>query len=154
MIGNQKELINYLLLQDKDKKFEIKEYHEKRSLDANAYCFVLCQKIANVIRSTKEEVYRKAIKEVGTFETLPIKREAVETFRLAWSSKGLGWICEEIGESKLAGYINVLAYYGSSIYNTNQMSKLIDYLVDECDNLDIPIDTKDTIERLVKEWKN
>jgi hypothetical protein len=68
MTGTQIELINYLLLQDKDKKFEIKEYHEKRSLDANAYCFVLCQKIANVIRSTKEEVYRKAIKEVGTFE--------------------------------------------------------------------------------------
>ena len=57
---------------------EIKQYKVKRSLDSNAYCFVLCQKIAEKINSTKELVYQKFIKDVGQFEIVPIKNEATD----------------------------------------------------------------------------
>ena len=47
MIGTPKELIRWLLEQDPEKRFEVEEHHEKRSLQANAYAWVLIQKIAD-----------------------------------------------------------------------------------------------------------
>lgn len=54
---------------DKNKKYdvEIKEHREHRSLNANSYCWVICEKIAKAINSTKIDVYRRAIHDVGTF---------------------------------------------------------------------------------------
>ena len=54
---------------DKNKKYdvEIKEHREHRSLNANSYCWVVCEKIAKAINSTKIDVYKRAIRDVGTF---------------------------------------------------------------------------------------
>ena len=57
MIGKPIELIQYLYNQDKEKKFTIKEFKEKRSLDQNAYAWKLITEIGNVLRKSKEEVY-------------------------------------------------------------------------------------------------
>src|SRR5690554_2793353 len=72
----------------------IEKQKRKRSLDANAYCFVLCQKIAEVIGSTKELVYQGFIKDVGQFEIVPIRDDAVERWIRNWNAKGLGWHSE------------------------------------------------------------
>ena len=53
---------------------------KKRSLDANAYCFVLCDKLAEKLGTTKEIVYQKAIREVGAFDILLLQNQAVESF--------------------------------------------------------------------------
>lgn len=154
MVGTPEEISKHLWQLDKDKQYELKEYKRKRSLDANSYCWVLCKKIADALRITKEEVYRKAINEVGKFEILPIKDEAVNTFKIAWSSKGIGWICEVFNKSKLDGYTNVIAYYGSSIYNTKEMSILIDNIVQEAKHLGIETLTPDEIASLKSLWGN
>ena len=132
---------------------EITKHKVKRSLDSNAYCWVLCQKIAEVVNSTKEQVYRKAISEVGQFEILPLKDQAVEMFVNAWKSKGLGFVCETIGESKFRGFTNVIAYYGSSVYDTKSMSKLINWLVEEAKELGIETLEDLEIKRLIEEWE-
>ena len=50
-------------LKNEDKlNIELKKYRNKRSLDANAYCWVLCDRIAKELckdgaRITKEQVY-------------------------------------------------------------------------------------------------
>ena len=152
IIGTPEELSRHLWNLDKEKQYELKEHKKKRSLDANSYCWILCKKIADVLRITKEEVYRKAISEVGKFEILPIKNEAVNTFISAWSSKGIGWICETFNKSKLEGYTNVIAYYGSSIYDTKEMSILIDNIVQEAKQLNIETMTPDEIENLKSLW--
>lgn len=131
---------------------EIVKHREKRSLDANAYCWVLCKKIADVLRTTKEEIYVKAIHEVGTFEILPIRDEAVDTFIKAWSLKGIGWICEVLNKSKIDGYTNVIAYYGSSIYDTKEMSVLIDNIVQEAKQLEIETMNPRELEQLKSMW--
>ena len=154
MIGTPEELSQYLWQLDKDKKYEIKEYKKKRSLDANAYCWVLCKEIADKIHITKEEVYKKNIKEIGKFEILPIKNEAVETFIRAWTSKGIGWLCEILGDSKIENYTNVVAYYGSSIYDSQEMSLLLENIVQEAEQLDIDIRTPEEIDRLKRMWDN
>lgn len=152
MIGTPEEISKYLWQLDKDKQYEIKEYKKKRSLDANSYCWVLCKKIADKLKITKEEVYIKAIHEVGTFEILPIRDEAVDIFIKAWSSKGIGWLCEVLNKSKLDGYTNLIAYYGSSIYDTKEMSILIDNIVQEAKQLEIETMTPRELEELMSMW--
>ena len=142
-------------LKDHEVSIEIKRTTKPRSLDANAFCWALCSDIGKAITPPvpKEEVYRKAIREVGEYEPLPIKAEAVETFQRRWSSKGTGWFAEVIDDSKLPGYKLVFAYYGSSTYDTAAMSKLIDYLVDDAQQIGIPIPARKEQEEMIKAWQ-
>lgn len=151
MIGKPIELIQYLYNQDKEKVFEIKEHKLKRSLNANAYCWVLMNKIADAIKITKEEVYREYIKNKGIFRLITMNKDATDTFIRVWQEKGLGWICD-ISESKYEGMVDVVAYYGTSSYNTKQMANFIDYVVDEAKNLGIETLPPDEIERLKSLW--
>lgn len=133
---------------------EVKEHRKKRSLDANAYCWTLINKLADAMRLPPVEVYRQAIQNVGgNYEVIPIKEEAAEHFKQVWQTQGLGWPCVDIGKSKLDGYRNLRAYYGSSTYDTRQMSQLIDNLVQDCKALDIETMTPDKLALLVEEWK-
>ena len=132
---------------------EVKEHRKKRSLDANAYAWVLINKIADALRITPIEIYRQAIQNVGgNYEVIPIKEEAADHFKQVWQAKGLGWPCVDMGKSKIDGYRNLRAYYGSSTYDTRQMSQLIDNLVQDCKALDIETMTPDKLALLMEEW--
>ena len=133
---------------------EVKEHRKKRSLDANAYAWVLINKIADALRITPIEIYRQAIQYIsGNSEIIPIKQEAVEQFKQAWSHNGIGWITRDMGKSKIPGYMNLMVYYGSSVYDTKQMSELIDHLVQDCRALDIEIKSDEEIKSLMEAWK-
>lgn len=137
---------------DKLLAVNITQHRRRRSLDANSYCWVVCQKIAEVIRSTKEEVYRKAIRDVGQFEILPIRDDAVETWIRRWGDKGMGWFAEVMEESKLPGYTKVISYFGSSCYNTREMAVLIDELVTTAQELGIETLPPDEVDSLKNLW--
>lgn len=133
----------------------IKKYREKRSHDANSLCWALCRDIAAALKAqhTDVEVYRRAIRDVGEYEHLPIKEVAVETFTRRWESKGIGWFVDVVDDSKLPGYKLVKAFYGSSTYTTKEMSTLLDYLVDEAEQMGLTIITKKyDVEKAKKEW--
>lgn len=135
-------------------KIDIKKYRENRSLNANAYAWVLIDKIAKKLNTTKEEIYREVIKRVGVFEILPIKEIAVETFCRRWQSKGLGWVCDNLGACKtLKGYVNIVAYYGTSTYDTKEMSRFIDEVVAEAKSQNIQTETPEQIENLKSLWR-
>ena len=151
MVGTIEQIIQYLFKQDKTKKYEVKEYKEKRSLDANAYAWVLLGKLQDKLHIPKEEIYRDAIKNIGSYEVIPIKNEAVDKFRQAWNNKGLGWITETT-KSKLDGYTNVISYYGSSIYDTKEMTRFIEQIIQECEQLDIETKSRAELDALLKEW--
>lgn len=132
---------------------EVKEHRKKRSLDANAMAWVLINKLAEVMRLPPEEVYRQAIQDIsGNSEVLPVREDAVEQFKLAWSHNGIGWLCRDMGKSKLPGYRNLMVYYGSSVYNSKQMSDLIDALVQDCKALDIETLPPERLALLMDEW--
>ena len=142
-------------LKDTEVEVEIKKHNPKRSKDANAFCWAMCTEIGKAIRPPvpKEEVYRKAIREVGEYEPLPIREDAVETFKSRWSSHGTGWFAEVVDNSKLKGYKLVFAYYGSSTYDTAAMSRLIDYLVDDAKQMGLPIPASKEQEEMLKAWR-
>ena len=119
----------------KPKKYavEIKEYRQRRSLDANAYLWTMLGKLSAALHIPPEEIYREAIRDVGgNYEVMPVRNEALDKWKHIWQGNGLGWVCEEIGPSKLPGYTNVRNFYGSSAYDTAQMSRLIEIIATEC----------------------
>lgn len=152
MIGNSQQIIQWLFNQDREQVFEIKEHKEKRSLNANAYCWVLIGKIAEVVGNTKEDVYREYIKNKGIYQVITMNSKAVKTFEKIWSEKGLGWLCET-SETKIEGLTDVVAYYGTSSYNKKQMAHFIDYIVQEAKELDIETLPPSEIQRLKDLWE-
>lgn len=105
-------------------EYELKRVRPKRSLDANAYCWTLIDKIASAVRLLPAEVYRNAIREIaGVSDIVCIKVEALNTFKDRWESRGIGWQIETM-PSKIKGCINCKCFYGSSVYDSGQMSQI------------------------------
>jgi hypothetical protein len=131
---------------------KLDKHRKKRSLDANAYFWVLVSELASVTGRKKEDVYRDAIRDIGgNSETVCIKTEAAEKFRNAWEKNGLGWVTEQI-PSKLSGCVNVILYYGSSTYDTSQMSRLIDNIVQDCKAVGVQVMTPDELADMMSRW--
>lgn len=145
--------VGYDELKDCEKlSIKIVKFREKRSLDANAYFWVLADKLAEKLNTTKEDIYRNIIKEIGgVSETVCIKNEAVETLCQKWACNGLGWQVDTF-PSKLPGCTNVILYYGSSTYDKAQMSRLIDNIVQDCKAVGIETKTPEELERLKDLW--
>lgn len=144
---------------DKEYEVEIKEKRKHRSLNANNYMWQICQNIADELSKnqyiSKDDVYRKAIKDCGHFTYVPVRIDAIERYIQIWRGRGIGWLAEDAGECQnLKGYHNIMCYHGSSVYNTKEMARLIDCLVDECHQLGIQLEDSDYIQSLVKEWGN
>lgn len=134
----------------------ITKKNKRRSLNANAYAWVLCEKIARELSKnayiSKNDVYKRVIQDAGTFTYLPIKNDAVDRFIEIWHGHGLGWHAEDAGLAKTEGYTIIRAYHGSSVYTVDEMRRLIDALVDECNQLNIPLENNDYINSLINEW--
>lgn len=143
--------VNAFSASDKPYIVTIKRQKRKRSLNANAYMWQLCHKIAEKVGTTKETVYRKNIREVGSFEIVELLSEGVARFVRSWQANGLGWIAETLSERN--GYTTVIAYYGSSSYNTAEMSRLIEAVVEEAKALGVETMPPAELAGLKAEWK-
>jgi hypothetical protein len=131
---------------------EIKQYRARRSLDANAYCWVLIDKIAENQGVSKEEVYRESIKNIGgNSEIVCVKNEAVERLCEGWRRNGIGWQTDTF-PSKIDNCTNVILYYGSSVYDTKQMSLLLDNIIQDCKTLGIQTETPEMIAKMKSLW--
>jgi hypothetical protein len=132
------------------KKLRIKavQYREKRSLDANAYLWVLLQKLAEVLRTDKWSVYLQMLKRYGQFTYIVVKPGAVEAVKKQWRE------CEEIGEIDVNGTkaVQMLCYYGSSTYDTKDFSILLDGVISECKELGIETLPPHELQMLKERW--
>lgn len=140
-------------LREGEVDFDIRKHREKRSLDANAYCWVLMDKLAAKLGRTKIEIYQEAIRNIGgVSETICVKERAVDKLREGWRAHGVGWI-SDVYPSKLPGCKNVVLYYGSSTYDSKQMHDLIDCIVQDCKAVGIETMTPAEIEAIEKQWR-
>lgn len=134
---------------DKELDVEIKRHRKKRSLDANAYAWVLINKIAEKMRIPPAVVYREAIRGVGNVSTVVCVQDiAVDALRRGWEAKGLGWQTDTL-PSKLNGCTNVVLFYGSSTFDTRQMSQMIDNLIQDAKTLGIETMTPRELEAML-----
>ena len=138
---------------NKDVEVGIKQWREKRSLDANGYLWVLIDKIAEVMHMDKAEVYRNSIRAIGgVSQVVCAQNFTVDALRQGWEMKGMGFQTETM-PSKLKGCTNVILYYGSSMFDTHQMSLLIDHVVQDAKALGIETMTPRELEKLLEESK-
>ena len=131
---------------------EIKRHREKRSLDANAYAWVLLDKLAAALQRKKEDLYIEYIKYVGVFKDFHLTEDEAKTFRSAWSMLGTGWPTEQVDYTPDGERLVIRAYYGSSTYNTKQMSRLIDAIVEDCKQMEIETLTPRELDAMKSRW--
>jgi len=127
---------------------QIQPEKRKRSLDANSYFWKLADKVGEKVGLSKEEVYREIIHEVGVFDDVAVADKAVDTFVKNWHAKGTGWIAEVQPDCKIKGATKIRCYYGSSTYDTKQMSRLIDRLIVDAKEVGVEYMTPDELERI------
>lgn len=139
-------------LKDKQLDIEIKEHKEKRSLDANAYAWVLMGKLSSKLGIKTQDIYRYYVRNIGdNFTTICVKNKAVNRLCEGWERNGIGWITETM-PSKIEGCTNVFLYYGSSTYDTKQMSILINHIVEDCREQGIQTETPEQLSNLLSLW--
>lgn len=129
-------------------KVHADKYREKRSLDANAYMWVLLQKMAEALKSSKDELYIEVLERYGVFTHIIVKPRAVERIKEEWRT------VRDLGEVTVNGEkgIQLQCYFGSSTYDTKEMSVLIDGVISECKELDIETLPPDEIRIMKERW--
>ena len=135
---------------------EIKKASKRRTKSANDLCWAMCTDLGNAMKPPlpKEEIYRNAIRDVGEYVRLQIREDAVQTFLTVWGSRGVGWFAEVADLSPKPGYLMVFAYYGSSTYTQEAMSRLLDYLKADMTSLGLMIPmSKEEEERALRTWQ-
>lgn len=142
--------------EQKNKRYvaRLKEHKQKRSLDANSYCWVLLHELGKALRMDPVEIYRDLIPSVGdNYDVLAVPNKGVESFKKHWGANGEGWVVKEHGPCRnVKGCTTLFAYYGSSTYDTAQMSRLIDLVVQECRMQDIETLPPGKLALLKEEW--
>jgi hypothetical protein len=136
-------------------KVEIKKASKHRSLSANAFAWVLMDQISEKTGIPVSEVYRNAIREIGGIaDYYGMKETAFETFCEIWTAGHLGRQVEIIPGSTKPGWINVKAWKGSSDFDSAQMARFIDSLIQDAESLGIPTIPDTEIERMKRQWQN
>ena len=130
--------------------YTIEVVKQKRSNDQNRYMWELISQIADRSGLRPNDIYRHAIREAGTYIDVKLTRDAYESFKKMWADRGIGWWVEIVDE----GFNGMICrcYCGTSGYNSVEMSKLIDWVVDEARWHDIDTETPEQIARRKAEW--
>lgn len=146
MVGNAEQIVKWLFTQDRDKTFEVKPYRQKRSLNANSYAWVLINEMANVLRTSKDEVYQEMLKRYGQSQVISVLSDID-------ISKFVKYY-EPIGTAHLQGkdFTHYRCYIGSSEYDSREMSILIDGIISEAELLGIETLPTTAIERMKALW--
>lgn len=125
--GKPNEVIQWLLNQDRDKTFTVKERRNKRSLTQNAYYWVLNDKLAAALRMDRQTLHFLMLKRYAPCEVLTVLKKVPleDYFKYA----------EVFAEGKMNGkeYNHVKIYKESSKMDSAEFSRLLDGMRDECE---------------------
>lgn len=135
-------------LQD-DLDIKVGKHRKKRSLDANAYAWVLMSKLAALHNTSKEEIYELMLKRYG----FPYEDDDGYIVITVKKSVDMGkidghWLRYKGNDS----FTSYLMIKGSSEYDTSEMSHFIDGIISECKEAGIETMTPDELERMKAAW--
>lgn len=116
-------------LADQNKLLRIKAtaFRQSRSLNANAMLWGLISIISDNTKQSKDNVYLELLRRYGKYEHVCVKEEAVASLKTIWR------LVEELGPVRINNSTGIccLCFYGSSTYDTKEMSKLIEGTISE-----------------------
>ena len=135
-------------LKGKDLEVDMKPWRNRRSKDANALFWACVGELAKALRADKWEIYLSLLKSYGKFSYVIVPTGAVEKMQRMWRET------EIVGDIVVNGRkaVQMLCYYGSSVYNTEEMSALIDGTISEMMQVGLPRPDGGEIRRALKEW--
>ena len=137
-------------MQDQKLNIEAKKWYKHRSNNANGYLWVLIEKLAEKLNMSRLEVYRKHIYEAGTYQELSMDEVIMPRFCEIWAKNGIGWFCEKAVNEY--GEVILKAYNGSSSYNTKEMARLLDSVIQDCKGQGIETKPEAEIRSMVESW--
>lgn len=126
-------------LSDKDLDINVKRYYDKRSLRANRYCWSLINKLAGKLRTSNEELYKELLIRYGQTDIIELNN-GIDATRYFEYVREL-----ERGEN----FTTYIVAVGSSKYNSSEMTRFIEGVIEECKEQGIPTETPDEIARMV-----
>lgn len=133
------------------KNYDIKLHTEKRSNNANAYAWVLMTKISEKTGIPVDDVYRNEIQNVGgVHQVITIRYTAMNDFIEIFTRGHLARKAESLGYKD--GYVDLFLTYGSSDYNKQQMTQLIESILADCRELEIETQPQEYIDSLLESW--
>ena len=136
-------------LEDKLLDVTLKVHREKRSKDANALLWACIGDIARETEVDKWDVYLNLLRRYGKFTYIVVKPDAAEAVRKQWRES------EIIGEIDIHGTkgVQMLCYYGSSTYDTKEMSALLNGTISEMETLNLQRPASSDLRRAMEEWE-
>ena len=153
-IGKAMALIKGLM--NRQYTLEIKQFRKKRSLDANQKMWALINEMSTMIKLTPEEIYQGYIPDVGNnYRVFPVKPEEINEFAADWCNGHLGRMVEDMGPCRLRdlrGYHNLRCYRGSSEYDVQTFSRLLNLVEQDCRQLGIETISERERSLLMEEW--
>ena len=138
------------LVKDTDYRLKLVKWHDKRSLDSNAYLWKLCDLIAGKIGSSKEEVYENMLRSYGTIDDeLPpiVVHSSADISK--FQDHYLWFDSRELDGKKFDCYLRIK---GSSEMDSKEMSHLIDGVIFEAKQLGIETLPPEEIQRMNERW--
>jgi len=131
-----------------------KKEKKRRSLDANAYSWVLINKIAERLGIPPDDVYRNAIKDLGTAAEEPevVPLDELHEYVGKWVQNHLGRQVRFF-PAENEWYMNVIRIHGSSDFDTKQMARFIDGLIQDAQALDIETRDPRWVQSLIDSWE-
>ena len=130
--------------------YEIRKAKKPVTRDARAYAWVLIDRLAQALRLDKAEVYRNALRDIGgNTETVCVQEKAYESLKRKWESNGLGWQVEQMPSTVPTCVVAVMTY-GISAFDREELSVLIDHLVQDCKALGIETLPEDKLNAMLE----
>lgn len=140
--GKPHEVVQWLMNQDRDATFEVRERKPRRSLTQNAYYWALNAKLADKLRMPRDEVHFLMLKRYAPCEVFTVLKKVPlqDYFKYA----------EVFRDGVLNGkeYNHVKIYKGSSHMDSAEFSRLLEGVRDECEAQGIPTMTPREIAEL------
>lgn len=132
-----------------------RRHRERRSLNANSYFHVLCEKLAAKLGTTNTAMKNKMISEYGCTDIelgKIILEDSVDWMEIESLHLRPTAAVRTLNDGKLYRVYYVMR--GSHTYNTAEMARLIDGAVQEAKEQGIETMTPEQIERMKALWKS
>lgn len=137
-------------LKGQELAIDVDKYRNKRSLNANKYFWKLCDMIARALGSDKDTVYILQLKKYGVWTDIDIVRDAIP---MLISKTSFRYVEELEDGYEPEDMATVRCYWGSSHYDTAEMSHLINGTVQDAHELGISTLSDEEVKRLIQEWR-
>ena len=136
-------------MQNVDLRVNVVKYRKKRSLSANALFWSCVGKIANATRADKWDVYLQLLKDYGKYTYIVCRPSMVDAVRSQWR-ESMVWNSVDVNGEEA---VQMLCFFGSSSYNTKEMSVLIDGAIETMKELGLDLPMPQDIKTALEQWE-